>query len=138
MAGSNKSNNAPRMYYPKALVPGYMGQFIPVKHAQEMLRDGLGVKHYYSETLSMSSSDGGSQKAPYSPKPDIVAANNIVNIREMLRPPKTYKRYPQYYVKYATPTVLDGTQARTVQIPDLPERSLVGRYYRHSDTIYKK
>ncbi|CAG2058019.1 unnamed protein product, partial [Timema podura] len=126
----------------------------------------------------MSSPDGGSQKAPYSPKPDIVAANNIVNIREMLRPPKfsltqvdssrredidnfyklcqmhrdqykdysgrlhpldyfktaeykwqcppeltrTYKRYPQYYVKYATPTVLDGNQARTVPIPYLPER----------------
>ncbi|XP_063230799.1 ciliary microtubule inner protein 2C-like isoform X2 [Bacillus rossius redtenbacheri] len=51
---------------------------------------------------------------------------------------RTYLKHLPSYVKYYRPVVLAQTTARTVPPPPLPERSLAGRYYRLSDSRYKR
>ncbi|KAK3913790.1 Protein FAM166C [Frankliniella fusca] len=49
----------------------------------------------------------------------------------------TYQRYPLMFSRYREPQPQPLTFGRTLAIPALPARSLVGRYNQYSDTMWK-
>lgn len=49
---------------------------------------------------------------------------------------RTYQRYPATFVKYRHPQSQPLTLGRTLGVPALPGRSLVGDFSRHPDTYW--
>lgn len=52
-------------------------------------------------------------------------------------PHRTYQRYPVMFTKYRAPQSQPLSLGRTLAIPPLPGRSLVGDYNQYSDTWWK-